>query len=496
MLPERVKASLLEQQHSEYRYYKDVWSTIADIRDGSATIIRKIDKYLPKRPGEDPEVYQLRKAKVAWTPVMATAIREFVAKLLSAPIHITGVEDAFWSIWRENTNSDGRDEPELLTRVFSSLLYFGRIYVAVDKPTLGFTPRSRYEEQQLAITPYVSIYEPLAVTNWGEGWYMTRQLETVNQPLELPKHIATWVVWDRTDITTYQAEVKLKDDGSIDRIKVDDRWENPENPACLIPVVKRTSHGLGVVPMLHLELPTELWTGNNVYLKQLQHFRVESSWTDAGTMAGIVQRLFTPPAPQPTTDYRVTYDEPDYNKVAFDGSQVLIGSDYKFAESPGTAIANLTSQLDKIEAQIRALVSLSSATASKGVLEQSGKSKEVDMQSLEETMKVYGTTIAKFYQDILQLVAVTASKVSDIVVTGLDNYGTNTLTEMLDQTEQLLKVDSLLPAIAKKTWYGKITNLMVGSRSATTDKLIEQQLESIDYQAKPVIDVGGGGKHY
>ena len=495
MLPAKVKASLLEVQHAEYSYYKDVWTTIADIRDGSSTIIRKIDKYLPKRPGEDPEVYQLRKAKAAWTPVMATAIREFVAKLLSAPIHITGVDDSFWSYFRENTNSAGRDEPELLTRIFSGLLYFGRIFVAVDKPTLGFAPRSRYEENQLAITPYVSIYEPLSVINWGEDWYLTKQIETVNIPLELPKHIATWVIWDKTDITTYQAEVKLKDDGSIDRVKVDGRWESPENPACLINMVKHTVHGLEVAPILRLELPTELWTGNNVYLKQLQHFRVESSWTDAGTMAGIVQRLFTPPTPQPTTDYRVTYDEPDYSKTAFDGSQVLIGSDYKFAESPGTAITNLTSQLDKIEAQIRALVSLSSATVSQGVLQQSGKSKEVDMQSLEETMKVYGTTIAKFYQDVLQLVALSAGKVTDIVVTGLDNYGTNTLTEMLEQTEKLLKVDGLLPAIAKKTWYGKITNLMVGSRSATTDKLIEQQLESIDYENSILTQEGGIVNH-
>lgn len=478
MLPDAVRANLLEIRHEDYSYHEHTWRVIQDIREGTVAILKKVREYLPKRPGEEEELYKLRTEKASWTPVMSTAIRELTTKLAGAPIHISGGDSDFWKAFREDTNGKGRDEQELLSHIFSSLLYFGRLYVAVDRPVLETLPRSAYEDKNLKTLPYVSLYEPLAVTNYGEGWYMTRQVDSVVLPLEPPKTIATWVIWDAEAVTKYQAEVRLQD-GAIHEVKVGSKWLRLDNKDALVPRVSRTEHGLGASSMLYLELPTELWTGNSVYSKQLQHFRVESAWTDAGTMAGVIQRVFTPVAPKPMTDERVVYEEPDYSQIKTGNQHVLVGADFKFQESPGTAIANLTDQLETIERQIRAIVSMSQGSVSKEALEQSGASKSLDREPLEDTMKSYGTKVAKFYQDILELVAKLGKQPEDITVAGLSDYGTDNLGTMLEQTEKLVPISDKLPGTAQKLWYGKLANLMAGSRTSETDQQIQEELEDI-----------------
>lgn len=476
-LPDAVLVSKLETQHSEYKYYKPIWQTIADLREGATAIAKKASYYLPKRPGEQEDVYQLRLAKISYTPVMATAIRELTAKLAGAPIHVDGGD--WLQQFRDSTDGKGRDESELLNVIFSALLYFGRVFVAVDRPKLGMSPRSAFEEQGLQTLPYVSVYEPLDVINWGKDWYITRQIITANQPLQDPITLARWTVWDKEAITIYESPVSLHlNDGRITDIQLNNVWLSVNTNRALVPAVSRFEHNLGECPLVSLSLPNEMWTGNNVYLKQLQHFRIESSWTDAGVMAGTIQRVFTPMPAPPADDPRVVYEQPDYSAVKADNAHVLVGAGFQFVESSGSAIASLTSQLETIEAQIKAIVSMSYGSTT-SALQQSGASKQMDMAQLTESMKAYGLKVAQFYQDILQLVARMVSKPDNISVFGLDVYGSETIQDMLEQSGLIETVAERIPTTALKLWYGKITNLMAGSRSSEVDKRITDELAQI-----------------
>lgn len=476
-LPSAVLVSKLETQHSEYKYYKPIWQTIADLREGATAIAKKASYYLPKRPGEQEDVYQLRLAKISYTPVMSTAIRELTAKLSGAPIHVEGGD--WLQPFRDSTDGKGRDESELLNVIFSALLYFGRAFVAVDRPKLGITPRSAFEEQGLPNLPYVSVYEPLDAINWGKDWYITRQIITANQPLQDPTTLARWTVWDKEAITVYEAPVKVRpDNGCITDVQINNVWLSAASLQALVPAQRRFEHNLGECPLVSLSLPNEMWTGNNVYLKQLQHFRIESSWTDAGVMAGTIQRVFTPMPAPPADDPRVVYEQPDYSEVKADNAHVLVGAGFQFVESSGSAIASLTSQLETIERQIKAIVSMSYGSTMTA-LQQSGASKQMDMAQLQESMKAYGIKVAQLYQDILQLVARMASKPDNISVFGLDVYGADTIQDMLEQTSLIETVAERIPTTALKLWYSKITNLMAGSRSVEVDKQITDELNKI-----------------
>lgn len=478
-LPPAVKVDKLEAQHADYRYYKPFWDIISDLREGATAITRKSELYLPKRPGEDEAIYRLRLAKLSYTPVMANAIREFTAKLAAAPVYVEGSDEVFINAFRDSTDGKGRDEAELLNLIFSVLLYFGRVFVAVDRPNLGLNPRSAFEDLGIYNQPYVTVYEPLNVTNWGDDWYLTRQLVNDYQPLEEPRKLARWTIWTAEEIAVYEAPVKLNNQGVISDVLVNSTWAGVATEKALVPLKTSVKHGLGKCPMLSLTLPQEMWTGSNVYLKQLQHMRIESSWTDAGTMAGTIQRIFTPTPPPPADDPRVVYEEPDYSQIKTDNAHVLVGADFKFVESSGTAIASLTDQLETIERQIKALVSMSYSSVAKATFVQSGASKQVDQAHLSDSMKAYGKKVIQLYQDILQLVCKVAGKPEDVAVFGLDTYDNDTVEGMLDRASQIMAVIDLIPPTALKLWYGKLTSLMTGSRSEDMDKAIAEELDDI-----------------
>lgn len=485
MLNASPRVALLEQTSPEYNYYYDTWRTIRDIREGAVTIMKKIRSYLPKRPGEAEDLYRLRLAKASWTPVMTTAIREFVVKMLASPIHIEGIEADFWERFKDDTNGKGRDESDLLTQMFSCMLYYGRVYVAIDRATLQVQPRSLLEERLSNALPKVAIFEPLDVINKGDGWYITKEVNILTQPLELPKTQVTWRVWDSMSIYTYSAEVQL-DGVSIKAVKIGNDFVPVGSPLATAKMVSKIDHQMGKVPIVESVLQDELWTGNNCYLKQLQHFAIESSWTDAGIMAGTIQRVFTPTPPVRNDNPAYIEDEPDYSDLKADNQHVLIGNGFQFVESSGSAIASLTSQLETITNQIRAIVSMSSNTVDASVQAQSGTSKAIDREPLEATLKAYGQKVASLYQDVLQLVAVAASQDASIIVNGLDSYSVDTLDDMLAQSLQLGKLLTALPPTALKLWYGKLSNLIAGSRSAMLDNQINDELDQIWKDGLPV----------
>jgi hypothetical protein len=483
--PDRVKLKDLEVTREEYREHLDVWGTIQDLRRGASHLVKKASVYLPRKPGEEQAVYQNRLDKFCYTPVLNTAIREYVAKLSSAPIAKTGMDPAstFWASFLNNIDGSGANEKEFLTGLFANLLYYRDVYLVLDRPILG-PLRSRLEDEQNKAYPVLKTFGPLNVPNWGDGWYQTRQFYSVAEPLQPSKKMARWTYYDATVIAVYEAEVSLNASGAIEKVYTTEQPKGVVPSKAIIPLTRVAPHGLGKVPVTKLSLPEELWVGNAAYLKQLQHIWIENAWTEAGSIAGQVQRVFKPQKPVPSDDPTRLYEEPDYSGTDFGNPYVLVGDGFEFAESSGSAIANLTGQLETIEQHIRDIVSMGflSASRGRGSVTQSGFSKEMDMTLLQDSMAAYGSKVAQLYEDSLKMVAIAAATGEEPTVTGLDNYTANTLDGMTGTTATMLPFIESLPQTARRLWFKKMSNLMVGTISPEEQGLIDDELETISLE--------------
>jgi hypothetical protein len=476
----------LEAISPEWWRHHQEWTTLEDLRAGYEVIKRKVTQYIHRRPAEDDETYKLRTQNLSYTPVMAQTIREFAAKLSSAPVIVTGLElgdDGFWARWFESIDGKNQDETELLNDIFTDALWYGAVYVAVDLPPLLITPRSAAEDPTGRM-PFVRVFKPHMVRQRGPNWYQTRQVITKQEPLELPRQVVQWTYWTPTETTLYELEVEVDTAGNVLRAKTpsSDGWV-PYNGKMVIFPTKVIPNPLGRPLMLALELPLEMWVGLQTYPKQLEHLIVENSWLDAGSVAGTIQRVFKPTPPKPMDDVRVAYQDPDLHGLKSDNQHILIGDGFQFNESSGAAISALTLQLETIERQIRSLASMGFASVQRGAREQSGASKQVDMDLLTTSMKAYGKKILQLYQDILTLTSALAGRNETPEVTGLDAYGTANITEMLDQTVKLMGLIDFMPSTALKLWIAKLVEALLGNLNVADQSLVYGELEAIDVEA-------------
>lgn len=516
MLPDVVLLSQLETYHEDYVYYKDIWDIIAEMREGAPAILRNPAKYLPRKPGEDEDVYQSRLAKASYTPVFPNAVKKFVMSIEDSPLYLDIDEGAeqFWNDFRKKVDGARLKDRAWLSRVFSSILFFGRHYLGVDLPDTGIEPRSELEASNLNTLPYFVDFEPLQVIDFEpDVWYKTRQIVYQADPLKGRKPFIRYTLWTAEETVRYEAEVKLYNplatqqtseqkalaamtqlgvevSGSV-ITSIRDLQGNFVSPTAASLSLKQTKsfqHGLGRPAMVHTVLNPELWTGRECYAKQLQHTLIESGWTESGALAGLLIRLFTPPAPRPAEDTRFAYEEPTSENVIADNSHILIGQKFEFVESSGNAIQNLTLQLDKIESQINAMVALDTGNVEPGknISNQSGAAKEIDKGLQKKACETYGAVLIDHYQQGLTIAA-ELKAIEPPTASGLDKFETQNLDKALEQTGLVSGLPVPPPATAMRLWYSRLVELMVGDVSDEDREAIENELAEL---FKPELSEG------
>lgn len=473
-MPDSLDYVLLEHEHDDYSRYKGVWTTIDELREGATAILANIEYYLERRPDEDRRDYQSRLKKFAYTPVLSTTIRETASTLASSPVYVSVddlAQEEFWAYFKEHNDSKHeRDEHTLLQEIFLELLYFGKVSIVADRNNTNILPRSQAEETQLEL-PYLNVYPALSVTDWGDDWSKTRQIIALRDP-EGVKYLARWTYYLRGITEVYEAPVIVKD-GAITQVWNGVRFVSPRTKGLRIVKLKSIVHGLPTSLMTTVVLPAEMWIGHMVYLKQIQHMRIESGWTDSGTLAGTIQRVFTPTPPTIQDNPNYLMEAPEYDSVELGNRKVLIGGGFQFVESSGAAIRNLSEQLTKIEQQIRAIVSMKFASVEVGAIAQSGASKAADMDLMNRAMRDYGRRVAALYQDALQNISrLIGFDPESLSVQGLDSFGEDTLQDLLLNGVSIDGLSANIPLTALRVFWLKVAKKIAGTVSPMDDEKI------------------------
>jgi hypothetical protein len=415
---------------------------------------------LPKKPNEDKELYELRVAKLAYTPLMSSIVSRYLSKMSSGVVKFDGSVPGEIELFRMSNQKPGdrkRDEKGLLGEIFLHVLKYGSVWLEVSTPTSSL-PASLYEEQMMVAdgySPYVCFLEPLAVINWSEPgsedkWHITRKWLTENRPFEQPKTILCWTLYTTNEIVEYRAEVKAVQEHddmgnkctTVTHVLVGTEWLSVRDERAVVPVYSVVETN-GYYNYVHVCVD-DGWLCKQLFSKQIQHLQVESAWTDTAYLAGTIQRVFTPLPPAPMADERVPMAVPDYQKelAQVGNNHILVASNYQFVESTGGAIGNQQSVLDKIESQIKEIAALHFASTSTSVLNQSGSSKAVDMSLLDDALQNYGVILLAIYNQVLEKVEYLTGGTSS-EAGGLDDFS----DLKLDTVVSLLQTLGSLPVV-------------------------------------------------
>lgn len=514
-----AKVKELNTYSDEYLYYFDTWLTLSDFREGATSVRKAASKYLPQRVAEDDDLYAARLENLVFTPVLSKAITAFVSSLESAPLSLTYPQNTndltqYWTSIVNNLDGDGTSLRGWMVKTLSSLLYFGRVYTEVKEDSAFTQFRSLYEKESANLKPKVTTYEPLEVIDTSNNWFKVRQLLTRSSPLEGKRRFIRYTVYEPNSTSVYEAEVRVvsrlgslyqnaaipqyssfRYESITEVLGADGRWHG-FSPDTDIPLVSTVNHNLRTPTLIECKLPLELWTGKDVFLKQWQYLKIESSYTESGVYAGVLQRVLTPPPPAPMNDPRSFTEPVDYSDLVTDNNHVIVAANYQIVESKGDALNNLERQLDKIEAQIKTIVNLdySSSGDSASAKRQSADAKDYDRDLWESSAKTYGVTLLLLAQGVLNIMGRLTGKVVP-EVTGLNSFKVNNSEKLLDQTAKL-PVD--LPKTARRLWYERLISVLLGKVSDQDAEAIKAELmetqaiqENVDPNISDVLAIPG-----
>lgn len=433
-LPNSLTFEQANQESVHFLEIVDILDRINILCEGGYKLERRLNEFLPQRPGELPELYKNRLSKYTSRQILGESLKQQVSRLANGFIALSGYPEAdkgFWQRFRANTNGNnkGRSERELIALIFSNLLKYREVFIQVEKPKADVQPRNRAEEAALG-DPYIVIHTPLSVINYEENngkleWVKLRSVEIKNDPFSEPTYIAKWTIIDDQQIAVYSAPVELDDQGKILGIKSFNN-QSPSTEQVVSLAAPITYHGLPAIPVFKVQLKEEQWVANAAYAKSYEHLRLDCHKFDLLTYASF-QRFYTKEPPTPDSNIpkqlQETYvDAEESTQVGLE--HVLKLQNFAYAEPKGDIIDKLNSTLERIEHEVEQLVDLTGATATQDgkVQQQSGYAREFDFISQQESLEAYGQVLARALQTAYQLVNQFRGQPYPIYVSGLDSF--------------------------------------------------------------------------
>lgn len=469
----------LLQQHDDYKLKRKSWLALRDMHRGSGAVLENIGKYILPKTAEEPLEYQARLANASYTPILANTFRETINKLTSAPLHMKGGDTDYWLKVRQALDGKTLDENDFIEQVFTQFLYYGVFYGLVYRPELSITPVTEADDAQILNAGYQSrlkILPPLSVIHWGDDWYLTQDIYRYSEPLEAEQMRCRWSLYAPGITWVYDVEAKTEK-GQLSQIKVGNEWKSATDKDTMV-VGRAVLHGLDKCPVVTLTLEPHHWAGDLAWNQQLRHLRTESQLNETGAIAGTVVRVFTPTPPKEESPATLLRPENHEGNLALKlpGTHTLVGNDYKFVESSGVAIGGLMDILEKIERYLRAVGSLDFKSADSR--HSTAEAKQTDMSLLENEMMFLGAKALKVYQDVADLIARLDNQPVP-VAEGLQNYGINNITVMLEQSTLLETIAPRLPTVALMLWYTRLATALAGQTFGLVEEQLQNEIEAL-----------------
>lgn len=437
---------ILERTHPSYTYLFHQWNRCKIFEDINIDAI--CDLVVTKRPDEQPVEHQERKRLFTYTPLVNFYTRLLAAALSSSPVTIKAKN---LDKYIKDIGGKGVDINSQIDILFNKLLWYSKVFITIDT-SQGY--------------PCWKFLNPIEVIDWGEGWYKTKQLYSVRLP-DSDRYFLRYTYYTDVSTTTYELEVILKDGKpayTADR--------KPLREA-VFPCVHEDNHNV-TCQLVCIELPNpSMWLGKVLIPKQIQYSTFETAWSMSGSLAGQMQRIFTP-ATEMNNDPRIVY-EPSYDRNMLGTQKVLVGAGYNIVESTGAALGNLTSALAQIEQAMRDITCQQKVgEASQSI---SGVSRAIDAEGMNATLRHYGAVVRKGIDNLLTRTQMLMGLKSGVEVIGLSDFEVTLLDKLISNTQSIIGMGEYIPPTVRKEYLFKLSKALLGVTSNRVLDAVSQELD-------------------
>jgi len=379
-------------------YHGSLWSELKQLSQANLT---NASKWLPRRVGEETEVYVSRLSKLTYNPVYIEMLCALKKGINKGTVSVEGMDIA----------------PVYLVELAGELA--------------------------------------VLLANYGSCW-LSYDSEGVPYPLE-PSYICDWsfkngsLQWVKSHSFRLSHDNPYKVSETLEHYQV---WTNSEtvlyrydNSSMDFKIVSKTP--IDAIPFVRVTVPDEQWLGRVCYTKLRQLIGVESSLTEASSNL-YIQRTVENSKQLPDDDLGDSYLNARPDALYTSNAYVYSGK-FSFAEASGTSIQRNLELVKVIELQIKSLLGLNNEVS--GNSNASGESKRYDYKDHSEVLASFGGHIVQALSQIL-----TVSQKQSVTVDGLREFELDNLRSMLEIEPMVASASQNVTSASIAAWYLKLSS--------------------------------------
>lgn len=419
-----VPVATINQSNALHQLYGQLWRDIDVLHQGSRVLQLQADRFLLKRPKEPNDIYIERVKGFTYHNLMDLGVGYYRAKLfeddpeidikqsgkaLVAPAETTDTKDpevivdpadAVWHFYVEQFLVDcdgGRTSyVEFFKLVMASLLLYQRAYILMDLPA-GTQNAATAADQN--IRPLLKLYGPQQVINYevddrgNLNWILIRVESQDHSFLKRARKIVRWHYFDRTEFFTYEwREGDKRPEGVNSDVA---KLVGFGNHSMADYKDDETGNVTGRVPVHVIEVTSDFWIANRVFLPMIDHLNVDNSYSFALKQGNLAMPVITS-----DSEFQPTLAECGFIMLPQ-------GATFAWAEPSGTSYQRSQERIDSLREEIFRLMHLQAQGKSSTAVAsaQSGYSKEQDMAPAHDILESMGDLIRTNMQIVLYLVA-------------------------------------------------------------------------------------------
>ena len=443
----------------------------------------------PPHLDEDEEIYKQRCQRSWYVPYLAEILNSIIGGLFKESLEFCGGEDGedpdeFYEELFKDCSPPGGDKQKFigfLKEQISTALKLKTAWTLVDFPEAPEGLRdgeySKGDEERAGLDKaYVCVLEPESVLDWYEDpksgqlqWVIVHGVDKSRKEpgAQRDRTIETWTIYYEDRWERYQVAY-ADDEGVPDGDKQ-------------IPGVEGL-HSFGKVPIVRMDVGSELWAGNKLLSIAIAHFTLRNALTWAE-----LKSLFPVPVSYKTGMHVMNpashNADRDVDQVVGQGHVLRLaeGDDFKFVgpdSAPyGVALEDLSMMRDEMHRVVHQMAM--SVDNSGAALQRSGDSKALDYQLTAILFMTLAEIVKEHGLRILETVAAGRKEKdpTEWLADGMSKYNELSLDSLLSQAETVDTV-SIPSETFKKIWCMRVASrLLVGAIDPEDEKAIKNELD-------------------
>lgn len=466
----------LNQKHPSWAEYAETHEDLEALYRGGVTFKKRLKSFLPQRPAEPATTYDLRKKESVYRNYVSAIISYFTSLLFSQRPRALAKVDGddkptpdpgdFYAGFQDDCDRAGTDVDALFKAVLTEALVHKTSWIRIHSPSesdAGPTPtnKAEFEDRKLgdcwlSRVCYSDVYDFDTDEKGTLLWAVLHRCESVRNGLEGSRDVVTetWEYLTPETTETFQISYK-KDQRPSDRETV--------------PSIGIVTHQIGQVPLVRLELPSELWIADRLASPQLAHFRLTNAHT-----YGLSRTCYAMPV--------FKLEDQESKPVFGSGYGIVIGKDEEmtWAAPPGEHYAALSNE---IKAQKDELYRIAQSMAlgvenNAAAIGRSGESKATDAESTKVVLLAYARYTKEAIERVYDLITKVRGDDFTWSIEGLEDFAADDLGNLV---EIITKVDAT-GGIPSKTFNvqlkTKLAEALLPDMDQETKNKVREEIEA------------------